>query len=120
MKLDITTNNAPICNVGLHKTEHLLSCLRHAHEYTTVNLQKAEKLKDFSGFGCNLVDTIPRVSGHGFRSKLQLLLTLGYVQRIAPWVEQGRRNRRMHALPASDESLPSPLKGIPSQKIRHA
>jgi hypothetical protein len=65
MKLDITTNNAPICNVGLHKTEHLLSCLRHAHEHTTVDSQKAEKLEDFSGFGCNLVDTI-RMSGHGF------------------------------------------------------
>ena len=68
MKLNITVNIVPVCNVGLHKTEHLLSCLGHAHEYTTVDLQKTEKLKDFSGFGCNLVDTIPRVSGHVFGS----------------------------------------------------
>ena len=66
MKFDITTNIAPICNVGFYETEHLLSRLCHAHEHTAVDLQEAEKLKDFSGFGCNLVDTMPPVSGHGF------------------------------------------------------
>lgn len=66
MKLDVTMNNPPICNVGLHKTEHLLSCLRHAHKHTAVDLQKAEKLEDFSGFGCDLIDTISWVSGHDF------------------------------------------------------
>ena len=62
----ISTNHVPICNVGLHKTEHLLSCLRHTNEHTAVDLHKAEELKDFSGFRCNFVDTTLRVSGHGF------------------------------------------------------
>ena len=62
---------------------------------------------------------MPRVSGYGF-GQSKVLLTLEYVKRIAPWVEQGHKSRRMHAPPSSDESLPSPLQGIPSHETRRA
>ena len=49
--------NAPVSDVGLNKTEHLLGGLGHLDEHTIVDLKKTEELKDFAGLGCDVVDT---------------------------------------------------------------
>ena len=48
---------APVSNVRLDKTEHLLSGLGDLDEDTVVDLQEAEELQDLAGLGRNLVDT---------------------------------------------------------------
>ena len=49
--------NAPICDVGLNQTEHLLSRLRDLDKDTVVDLEQTEELQDFTGLGCDFVDT---------------------------------------------------------------
>jgi hypothetical protein len=44
-------------NPWLDNLEHLERGLGHADKDTIVDLEKSEKLKDLSGFRCNLVDT---------------------------------------------------------------
>ena len=47
----------PICDIGLNKTEHLLSCLCSFDKYTVVDLKKTEQLQNFARFWSNFVDT---------------------------------------------------------------
>ena len=49
---------APISDVRLDETEHLLSGLGHLHKHTIVDLKETKELKDFAGLGCDVVDTI--------------------------------------------------------------
>lgn len=50
--------HAPVCNVRLDETEHLLSRLRDFDEDTVVDLKQTEELQNFSGLWCNLVYTV--------------------------------------------------------------
>ena len=50
---------SPVCDVRLDETEHLLSCFCDLNEHAVVDLQETKELKDFTGFGRNLVDTAP-------------------------------------------------------------
>ena len=50
--------DAPVGDVGLNKTEHLLGRLRDLNKHTVVDLQETEELQDLAGLGCNLVDTV--------------------------------------------------------------
>ena len=50
--------NAPVSDVGLNKTEHLLGGLGHLDKHTIVDLQQTEQLEDFTGLGSNVVDTV--------------------------------------------------------------
>ena len=52
--------NAPVSNVGLNKTEHLLGGLGHLDEHTIVDLEETKELENFAGLGRNVVDTDPR------------------------------------------------------------
>lgn len=47
-----------VCDVRLDETEHLLSCLCDLDEDTVVDLEETEQLQNFTGFGCDLVDTL--------------------------------------------------------------
>jgi len=47
----------PICDIGLNKTQHLLSSPCGLDEDAIVDLQQSQQLQDFSGFWGNLVDT---------------------------------------------------------------
>ena len=49
--------DAPVCDIWLNKTEHVLGGLGHLHENTVVDLKEAEELKDFAGLWRNLVNT---------------------------------------------------------------
>ena len=49
--------DAPVCDVWLNKTEHVLGGLGHLHENTVVDLEEAEELKDFAGLWRDLVNT---------------------------------------------------------------
>jgi hypothetical protein len=49
--------NAPVCDVGLNKSEHLLCGTGSLDKNSIINLKKAEKLEDFAGFWSDLVDT---------------------------------------------------------------
>ena len=47
----------PIRNVRLNQAEHLLGRPCNLDEDTIVNLEQAEELQNFSGFGCDLINT---------------------------------------------------------------
>jgi hypothetical protein len=47
----------PICDVGLNKTEHLLSSPCHLDKHAVVDLEQTEELQNLAGFGCDFVDT---------------------------------------------------------------
>ena len=49
--------DAPVGDVGLNKTEHLLGRLRDLNKHTVVDLEEAEELEDFTGLGGDVVDT---------------------------------------------------------------
>ena len=49
--------DAPVGDVGLNKTEHLLGRLRDLNKHAVVDLEEAEELEDFAGLGSDLVDT---------------------------------------------------------------
>ena len=49
--------DAPVGDVGLNKTEHLLGRLRDLNKHTVVDLEEAEELKDFAGLWRDLVNT---------------------------------------------------------------
>ena len=53
--------NAPVSDVGLNKTEHLLGGLGHLDEHTIVDLEETKELENFAGLGRNVVDTDPDV-----------------------------------------------------------
>ncbi len=48
---------APVCDVWLDETEHLLSGPGDLDKYTVVDLEETEELEDLAGLGGNLVDT---------------------------------------------------------------
>jgi hypothetical protein len=48
----------PICNIRFNKMEHLLDRPCCLDKHTIVDLQELEKLQDFLGVGCNLIDTM--------------------------------------------------------------
>ena len=50
--------NAPICDVGLNQTEHLLSRRRDLDEDTVVDLEETEKLERLALLWVDLVDTL--------------------------------------------------------------
>ena len=50
-------HNAPVSDIGLNQTEHLLGRLRDLDEDTIVDLKETEELEDFAGLRCNVVDT---------------------------------------------------------------
>lgn len=70
-----------VSDVRLDKTKHLLGSLGHLDEDTVVDLEETEKLEDFTGLGCDLVDTerqsamVPRMG---------IARTLGYEQQSTP------------------------------------
>lgn len=49
---------APVCDVWLDETEHLLSGPGDLDKYTVVDLEKTKELKDFAGLGSDVVDTV--------------------------------------------------------------
>lgn len=49
--------DAPVCDVRLNETEHLLSGLSDLDENSVVDLQQTKKLEDLARFGRNFVDT---------------------------------------------------------------
>jgi hypothetical protein len=49
---------SPICNVRFNKAEHLLRRSCRLDKDAIVDLEEPEKLHYFSGFGCNLIDTV--------------------------------------------------------------
>ena len=112
--------DAPVGDVGLNKTKHLLGRLRDLNKHTIVDLEEAEELEDFAGLGSNVVDT----GGDRLRPTSTIVsmkrLTPGYGRQSKPSPGQGRRSRRQHAQPASDGSPPSPRRGTPSHKIPRA
>lgn len=46
-----------VSDIRLNETEHLLSCFCDFDEDTVVDLKQTEELEDFTGFGCDFVDT---------------------------------------------------------------
>ena len=49
--------NAPIGDVGLNETEHLLGGAGSLDKHTIVDLEQSEELQNFAGLGSNFVDT---------------------------------------------------------------
>ena len=56
-KLEGASINTPVSDIGLDKSEHLLSGLGDLNKDTVVDLEKAEELEDFTGLGGYVVDT---------------------------------------------------------------
>ena len=50
-------DDAPVSNIRLNQTEHLLGRLRDLNENTVVDLEKTEELKNFAGLRRDVVDT---------------------------------------------------------------
>ena len=50
--------NAPVCDVGLNETEHLLGRPGDSDKDTVVDLEETEELEDFAGFRGDLADTV--------------------------------------------------------------
>jgi hypothetical protein len=56
-KSRLECSDAPVGNVGLNETEHLLRRLGRLDEYTVVDLEQAKELEDFTGLRRDLIDT---------------------------------------------------------------
>ena len=56
-KLEGASINTPVSDIGLDKSEHLLSGLGDLNKDTVVDLEKTEELKNFAGLRRDVVDT---------------------------------------------------------------
>ena len=57
-KLEGASINTPVSDIGLDKSEHLLSGLGDLNKDTVVDLEKAEELEGLALLGVDLVDTL--------------------------------------------------------------
>ena len=110
--------DAPVSDIWLNKTEHVLGGLGHLNEDTVVDLEETEELQNLAGLGRNLVDTVA-LSIDAPQSSVGAR-TPEYGQRSTPWPVQGRRSHQQHEQPVSDGSPPSPQSGTPSRTSPHA
>jgi len=85
------------------------------HENTIVDLEQAEQLQNFAGFGGDFIDTRKREKkkrSMEFTTDLDLR-TLGYGQQSILWVVREHKSHQQFGQHASDGFPPSPCSSIP-------